>query len=203
MIMKKILSISMLVLMILVLMNGCTPTIDQTVTTIDFPASDFGKTEYNASAFEITPFSVSFSLPDKWSTEELQTTEDYEFLSAFSKHIINNENGLCVGVVGYNVYEPLKGGEDDPRAIYSQLALGNNYQFDVRNTYEVAKETANGITEVVDVMYSASINDGKEKQNIGVLSYNRDLLVYIAFEFESSALTSEQIDSIAKSVTFI
>ncbi|MEG1926895.1 MAG: hypothetical protein RR415_14235, partial [Ruthenibacterium sp.] len=60
-----------------------------------------------------------------------------------------------------------------------------------------------GITAVVDVMYSASINDGKEKQNIGILSYNRDLLVYIAFEFESNALTSEQIDSIAKSVTFI
>ena len=45
-----------------------------------------------------------------------------------------------------------------------------------------------------------AVNDGKEKQNKGIVSYNKELSAYVAFEFDSGKITNEQLESIAKSV---
>ena len=200
--MKKILSIFLFALTAMIFMSGCGQSFIITVTTISFPASDYGKTEFNSSAYEIKPFSLSFNLPDKWSVEECKSAGEFDLLSVFSKYNIRNEDNVCVGVVGYNMYKPYENAKDDPRAIYSQIALGNDYQFNVRDTYDVINETEKGTTAVVDVLYSASINGGKEKKNKGILSNNKDSLVYVAFEFNSEKVTNEQIEGIAKNVTF-
>ena len=48
--------------------------------------------------------------------------------------------------------------------------------------------------------YSAAVNDGKEKHNKGIVSYNKDMLVYVAFEFDQDRITDEQLESVAKSI---
>ena len=105
-----------------------------------------------------------------------------------------------VGVAGYNKYEVYEGAENEPAAIYNQIALGNDYQFDVRETYKVMNETKTGVTAVTDVYYSAAVNDGKEKRNKGIVSYNKDMSVYVAFEFNQERITDEQLESVAKSI---
>lgn len=46
------------------------------------------------------------------------------------------------------------------------------------------RETNTGVTALVDVYDSQAINNGVEKHNIGIVSYNKELLVYIALEFD-------------------
>ena len=113
---------------------------------------------------------------------------------------ILQENGDTIGAIGYNLYEPYEGAEDDPRAIYSQIALGNGYHFDVRDSHTVVRETTSGTTATADVYYSASFNNGEEKQNRGIVSYNRDLSVYVAIEFDRERTTEEQVKRIAGSI---
>ena len=170
---------------------------------IVFPVSDNAKTEHNAFVYDIESFALSVQLPENWSFWERSPEVVYLHLimdAVWSVLDIFDENNELVGAVGYNVYEEYEDAEDDPRAIYNQIALGNHYHFDVRDSYTAIKETETGTTAMADVYYSAQFNAGEEKYDKGILSYNRDLLVYIAMEFESGWITDEQLRSIAESV---
>jgi hypothetical protein len=168
--------------------------------TITFPVSDTEKTEFNEAIFAITPFDLSFELPDGWTTKEHQASEGYALFLAWSKVDVFDTENQCVGIIGYDIYEPYPGAEEIPQAIYSQIALGNNYNYDVRDSYAVVNNTDSGATAVTDVYYSQSVNNGAEMSNKGILSYNRDLQVYIAMEFDSALVTDEQINNIAASI---
>lgn len=185
-----------------ILTSGCSKAASNAVATISFPASDYGKNEFNSSVYEIKPFSISMELPEKWSVEEDKSDKNYELLSVFTKYSILNEDKVCVGAVGYNIYENYPGSEDDPRAIYNQICLGNDYHFDVRDGYNVVNKTDYGTTALADVYYAGSINNGEEKHNKGILSYNKNLMAYVAFEFDSKSITDEEITKIAKSISF-
>ena len=174
------------------------------VDTIVFPASDNGKTEYNARIYEVEPFTLTIQLPEKWSYNErapgAEADNRIALDAVFSILDILNENGKHVGAVGYNSYEDYEGAEDDPRAIYAQIALGNDYHFDVRDSYTIVCETTSGATATADVYYSATMNGSKEKNNKGIVSYNRDFHVYIAMEFDCDLVTDEQVHDIAASI---
>ncbi len=197
---KRISLIFILVFAIVAFLDGCKQSAGGSVATIVFPASDYAKTEFNSSVYEIQPFSLSLALPDNWSVEERKSTGEYDLLSVFSKYNILDGDKKCIGVVGYNTYEPYDGAEDDPRAIYSQIGLGNDYQFDLRDSYRVVNETDYGTTALTDVYYSAAINNGNEQRNKGIVSYHKNLLVYIAIEIDSNAITDEEITDIAKRI---
>jgi hypothetical protein len=172
---------------------------------ITFPVSDRGKTEFNAGIYETTTFDMIVAFPDGWTLKERESAEDFPSDIAlggvWSVLDIFDAGGERVGAVGYNIYEEYEGAEDLPQAIYNQIALGNNYSFDVRNSYNVITKTDYGETAVCDVYYSANINNGAEKTNRGIVSYNRDLLVYVAFEFASDKITDEEVQNIAKSIS--
>ena len=175
---------------------------------ITFPANDTAKTRFNAHIYEIEPFGLSFELPDGWTMNEQKPINlTFDLLTVWSKLYIYNANGDYAGIIGYNIYELYEGAEDEPMAIYGQIALGNNYHFDVRESYNIVKESDYGKTAVCDVYYSASINGGFENGteifNKGIVSYNKDLLVYIAIELENSAVSDDEWIAIAKSVEFI
>ncbi|ADY55302.1 hypothetical protein Sgly_0961 [Syntrophobotulus glycolicus DSM 8271] len=201
--MKKNKRIAGFIAMILVfILSGCKAAeTSEGITTITFPSDNTGKTEFNASIYEVGPFTLSLKMPSDWSIESVAPNEGFTFLPVFSKSYILNENDEYVGVVGYNTYEVYEGAEEDPRAIYNEIALGNDYHFDVRDSYNVIKETPAGSAAVVDVYYSGSINDGVEKQNKGIVSYNKDLLVYVAMEFYRDKITHEQANMIAESIS--
>lgn len=181
--------------------------------TITFPVSDSGKTEYNAAIYEITPFTLTFVLPSDWTVEEAEIPKE----DAFPLHYLNysvwsimdilNDTGDCVGSVGYNVYELYEGAEDNPQAIYNQIALGNGYRFDVTEAYTPVITTDNSCTAITNVLYSAAFMEGwgqerAEKVNRGILSYDKNRLVYIAAEFDSDRISEEQLRAIAESINF-
>ena len=168
---------------------------------LSFPVNDYEKTEFNAKIYDEAQFLLSLTLPDGWSTKKQEAAEDeFSLISVFSKYNILNEEKTLVGVVGFNKYEAYEGVEDEPTAIYNQIALGNDYQFDVRENYEVMNETKAGVTAITDVNYSRAVNNGKDKQNKGIVSYNKELSAYVAFEFNSEKIADGQLESIAKSV---
>ncbi len=144
---------------------------------------------------------LAFSKPDRWTLREHEAvSEPFAMFALPSALDIVNNDGEIIGIVGYNIYEEYEGAKDDPRAIYNQIALGNNYQFDVRDSYTVINETESGAAAICDVRYSANINNGAEKTNKGIVAYNRDLPAYVAFEFDAGKVTDEQIKSIAASI---
>lgn len=198
--MKKTINI-LLTLIIATVLISCSHLQESGTTTLSFPVNDYEKTEFNAKIYDEAQFSLSLTLPDGWSTKKQEAAEDeFSLISVFSKYNILNEEKTLVGVVGFNKYEAYEGAEDESAAIYNQIALGNDYQFDVRENYKVMNETKTGVTAITDVNYSGAVNNGKDKQNKGIVSYNKELSAYVAFEFNSEKIADGQLESIAKSV---
>lgn len=175
---------------------------------IVFPESDAEKKNLNKHIFDITPFNIQVALPEGWFAGEFDSqAETYLYSGVWSRVAIYDKEENCVGAVGYNIFESDEETEGERMAIYNQIALGNDYQFDVKNSYTVVKKSDVGETAIVDVYYSpvlfaSSDSESDPKINYGVLSYNSDKSVYVAFEFDSS-VTDETIAYIANSVAFI
>ena len=198
--MKKSINL-LLILITVVFVVSCGRSSGGNVVSLTFPVDDYAKTEFNTRVYAEEPFSVSIALPNGWSVKKQEVVEDkFKLLPVFSKYNILNEDKDLVGVAGYNKYEVYESAENEPAAIYNQIALGNDYHFDIRDTYKVMKKTETGVTAVTDVYYSTAVNDGKEKRNKGIVSYNKDMLVYAAFEFDQDRITDEQLESVAKSI---
>lgn len=204
---------------VLLMLSGCTQTTSTPQTSSDlpdgytlhqmeFPESDAEKTDMNKDIFEITPFNIQVALPDGWSVGEFDPqVETYLYSGAWSRVAIYDKDDNCVGAAGYNIFELDEETEGELMAIYNQIALGNDYRFDVNDSYTVVKKADAGETATVDVYYSPALStpsntDSDPKINYGILSYNSDKSVYIAFEFDSS-VTDETIAYIANSVEFI
>lgn len=173
-----------------------------------FPKSDAEKTDLNKSIFEVTPFNIQVALPDGWFAGEFDSqAENYLYSGVWSRVAIYDTEENCVGAAGYNTFELDEETEGELMAIYNQIALGNDYQFDVKGSYTVVKKLDAGETATVDVYYSpvlstSSDSESTSKINYGVLSYNSGKSVYVAFEFDRS-VTDETIAYIANSIEFI
>ena len=174
---------------------------------LTFPTDGKEKTEHNFDVFEITPFEIQFLLPEGWSIGNYDPQAvSYLYNGAWSRVGVYGADGVCVGAVGYNTYIASEVVEGEPMSIYHQVALGNDYQFNVRETYTVIKETDQCQTATTDVYYApgfAGKQTGKDGSvNYGILSHSFERAVYVAFEFDHKALTDEQIVQIADSVEF-
>lgn len=168
--------------------------------SVTFPTSTDGKDDNNAAVYEIQPFTLDFDLPQGWSLDEHQDGLEHSMMPAYTLVGLSNESGKMIGAIGYNIYDEYEGAEDDPRTIYNQIALGNDYHFDVRDAYEIVNEVPSGATALTTVYYSASVNDGVEKENHGIVSYNREYQVYIAIELSQEDTTVEQARLVAQSI---
>ena len=175
---------------------------------IAFPTSDTEKTDFNKDIFEVTPFNIQVAFPVGWSTGEFDSqTETYLYSGIWSRIAIYDEEEKCVGAIGYNIFDLDEESEDELMAIYNQVALGNDYHFDVKNSYTVVQKTDVGETATVDVYYSpvlatAPNSESTPRTNHGILAYNSSALVYVAFEINDS-ISEETIASIASSVKFV
>ena len=176
---------------------------------IKFPVNQKGKTKYNARVYEIKPFRLSFALPKSWSIKAAKyQSEDKNKPQYFNGNIYSVMNvfdgNKLVGAIGYNTYKPYKGAEDNPKAIFSEIAMGSGYHFEIADNYKPVRTTGASITAITDVYYSSAflkgygINSG-EKRNWGILSHNRKLLVYVAAEFDKKTVPKVKISAIAKS----
>lgn len=160
-----------------------------------------------------TPFSVEVEFPSGWYVESLpesdQTQEQklYLCIGGGDKQFIYNENDVCVGAIGYNMYEPTYGNENNPKAIFCEIGIAMGYSFDIYDNYKSVKAFEQGETAVTDVRYSASFRSAwyerEAKVNKGILSYSNDLKQYIAIELESESTDVDALNKIAESIEWV
>lgn len=172
---------------------------------LTFPANDVGRSEYSEDIFAITPFDVQSRLPSGWYLDSNDPqSAGYLYSGLWSRVGVYNTDGVCVGAIGYNVYDPDEVEDGEPMSIYSQIALGNDYQFNVRETYRMVVETPQYETAAADVWYApgfaGAADEGEGTTNYGILACALERPVYIAFEFDSDAVTQEQVNAIAQSI---
>lgn len=175
---------------------------NSTENTLVFPSGNDELTDYNKAVLDIEKFTASFRLPDGWHIEEKGSDDNSKaYTSVFSPHYIFDGSDNCIGLVGYNIIpQELSGEELIPNAIYNQIALGNDYRFDIREKYDVVSSSETGETALTEVYYSDVITEGGEKYNRGILAYDSLIGAYIAFDIDSTAVTNGECTDIAESI---
>ena len=160
------------------------------------------------AAQEGESFSVSFDLPEGWTARAREadagqdTGEPLALASVTSIYDLYDAQGGLAGAVGYSPYEPYEGERDAPAVVYAAVRMGSVYRFDTEESYEVVKETDVGANAVMDVVLQEGGAGGSATLNRGVLAYDRDRAVFVAFELDAGRVTAQQQRDIAASVAF-
>ncbi len=160
------------------------------------------------AAQEGESFSVSFDLPEGWTLRAREPDagqdvhEPLALASVTSIYDLYDAQGGLAGAVGYSPYEPYEGERDAPAVVYAAVRMGSVYRFDTEESYEVVKETDVGANAVMDVVLQEGGAGGSATLNRGVLAYDRDRAVFVAFELDAGRVTAQQQRDIAASVEF-
>lgn len=160
------------------------------------------------TAQEGESFSVSFDLPEGWTARAREadagqdTGEPLALASVTSIYDLYDAQGGLAGAVGCSPYEPYEGERDAPAVVYATVRLGSVYRFDTDESYEVVKETDVGANAVMDVVRQVGGAGGSTTLNRGVLAYDRERAVFVAFELDAGRVTAQQQRDIAASVAF-
>lgn len=180
-------------------LGGCAGRAAPQTAVLTFPAQ---------AAQEGESFSVSFDLPEGWtaSAREPDAGQDVHeplaLASVTSIYDLYDAQGGLAGAVGYSPYEPYEGERDAPAVVYAAVRMGSVYRFDTDESYEVVKETDVGANAVMDVVLQEGGAGGSTTLNRGVLAYDRDRAVFVAFELDAGRVTAQQQRDIAASVEF-
>lgn len=165
---------------------------------VQFPAHEFGKTEYNAQIFEIEPFTLQITLPENWTLVCPQSEEEAGQGGAggFSPVLIYEDDKL-LGSICYNIFEVPREGEYgiEHVAIYNQLMLGAHVNWN--NEYRTVTESETHGTATCKISME-DLETGEEKLYSGILSYDKELGVYVAIDFIAGGLGDEAQDMIAE-----
>ena len=160
------------------------------------------------AAQEGESFSVSFGLPEGWTARAREADAGQEvheplaLASVTSIYDLYDAQGGLAGAVGCSPYEPYEGERDAPAVVYATVRLGSVYRFDTDESYEVVKETDVGANAVMDVVRQVGGAGGSTTLNRGVLAYDRERAVFVAFELDAGRVTAQQQRDIAASVEF-
>lgn len=179
-------------------------------TKITFPAYQDGRADYNAYIYDTEPFTLSLKLPEGWTVrlppEEERTPVVAPGLTPVS--IFNGE--ALAATVYYNVFTLYEG--DVPRenfwqTVYPELRLSSMFQWDQYTPVKTI-ETAETATAAVTYLdpneienHPGAMPDVPQIEVPGILSYDKDMLVYVAIQFaEDAVITEQQLNEIAQSV---
>lgn len=173
--------------------------------SIEFPAHQYARTEYNTAILDIQPFTLSLSLPEGWSVQIPEQSEYSEVVisSECSAVYLCNVEGERVCTVDYDTFELNFEGADVEeipyRAVYSDLMLSNHSTWDC--DYMVVKDEGAVNAATCKIMTSAAVSPSGEEEKVpAALAYNSDLLVYVRLAFRAGAVTDEQLEDIATSI---
>lgn len=171
--------------------------------SLEFPSGADEMTEYNKEILDINKFELTLSLSAGWTVGD-KAPYDFPLIGAWSVRGIYDETYAetdnCIGAVGYNVIPELSDDEMEiPAAVYSQIALGNDYQFTVRERYDIVRSGDNWEIALTDVYRSKVLDGEAERLNKGILMLDRSAGVYIAIELDAS-ITDEQHRQVAESM---
>ena len=168
---------------------------------IIFPAHEMDKTEFNAHIFEIPRFTVSFDLPAFWTTGIPAEGEKSFCDLLWSPVNIYGENGEVVGTIAYNTFEIYDDTTEENfhRMVYNQIMLGSVESWG--EEYVPIKTDSTG--EIAAARVRVRDTETREETFYpAILAYDLDLLVYIGMQFDTNAITEQQVWDIAESITF-
>lgn len=138
---------------------------------------------------------------------QLELPEDWEL-----RLILPNETTLYapvaiyrgdeqIGTISYCDFELYEGttAENFYRSVYNQLMLGSMVNWD--NEYTPVTQTETTCTATVQIYHREGDASGEVWYNPGILSYNTELLRYVAISINEGAASDSQIQEIARSLT--
>lgn len=181
----------------------------QNIVSIEFPAYQEGKTEYNAQIYETQPFQLQMTLPDGWEVRKPEETAWGENMLLFTPMELYKD-GVYAGYVGFHIYEETEGvpKEQYYQMVYSQIRLGSVCFWDME-PYSPLNKTETGETALAVVNYK-ELEQMKDPDKSAaqipyvevsaIVSYNKEKKVYIGVQFAQGMVDDEQIEEIADSI---
>lgn len=157
---------------------------------------------------ETAGFSVNAELPKNWTIKKENGDEDVPPGELYTPVYIY-EGDRLIGYIGFNIFEPYT--EEIPQELYYQtvwpsLRLSS---LSVWEQFTSIKTTDKGETGIAEIHYKdpsevdnpdLSMAEIPELESIGILSYDRDLKVYVGIAFMPDTVTKEQAEAIARSI---
>lgn len=157
------------------------------------------------------PFVVQVDFPNSWIIKEEKGDETVPTGELFSKVFIYDEDKL-IGYVGFDIFEPYTE-EIEPenyyKTVYPTLRLPSVAIWD---PYIAVKTTDVAETAIVDIWYLdpneienylGAMADVPQLETTGILSYDKELKVYIGIAFMPDTIDKEQAETIAKTINLL
>lgn len=147
---------------------------------------------------------TNIKLGDGW---KVQDADGSDSTPLFDTRKIIDSDGNIIGYIGIqllpdNDYKlPSKPETADLMELYNQVALGNDYNFDVRNSYAEIKNDVSDIIGETDVYVSGSINNDIERYDYGILAYKRYEECFLGVILFREKVGVHQKDEIAQSIS--
>ena len=170
-----------------------------------FPSGADLVTEYNRDIVTRNRLRAELELPQSWTAYGGEPgAYPYGINGLFSIEYFFDEQENCVGCIGFNILPQEVSEEPLPMELYSQIALGNDWRFDVRNSYQIVSSSENEETALTQVYHSGALeHSGQEYYNRGIVYCNTDLGIFVAAEFADGVLTDDEIFDIAQSLKLV
>lgn len=169
------------------------PEVRYTTKQFAFPGSTLG-----------TAFTVQLEWPEGWRIDDYDGSGEPGEDLILSRDAICGADGSLIGAVGYNTFETYEG-EVDPdqyyQTVYSGIRLGAHYFWE---DFSLVAATDGGETHRATVYYQKD-NGGSAAswptfEADGICSYDKELAVYVALEFQDGAVEDEVLFHIAESI---
>lgn len=180
--------------------------------TIQFPAyptENPNKLPYYDELNSTQPFIVQVDFPKNWEITKTMGDETIPIGELFSKVFIYDKDKL-IGYIGFDIFEPYTE-EVEPeqyyKTVYPKLRLP---RVGIWDPYTAIKTTEVAETGIVDIWYldpneiekhPGAMADVPQLETTGILSYDKELKVYIGIAFMPDTIDKVQAEMIAKTIS--
>lgn len=182
---------------------------------IIFPAYEEDNAEnkpYLEKVNHTPKFQVHAEFPDGWTMREPVADDEFTVPGEFYTPLILCEQDQPIGYIGFNLFEPYDGEipqEQYYQTVYSALRLPSTFHWD---PYTAIKSTDTAETGIADIWYldeneidnhPGAMPDVPQFETVGILSYDKELEVYIGIAFLPGAVDRAQAEAIAQSIELL
>lgn len=191
--------------------------VDNTVSVPDGSNTENDDSEYiDSETFSFTDaqgkkysLTTDVALEKGWTIKEgakHEGTPDLDVSPLMDTKSIVDANGNVIGQVGIQLIDegyklPENPETSDLMALYNQVSLGNDFHFDVHDSYLEVRNDTTEIVGTTDVYISPAINNDTEEHDYGILAYKRGDSCYVGIILLRDAVTAEQWKEVAEHVT--
>ncbi len=171
---------------------------------IQFPAYQTENITSTAPIYDIEPFRMYINLPEGWEVR----MPPKESNSLFFTPVYLYKDDVLMATCGYNTFEAIDETEMPPedyyKAVYSGIRLGSLYHWDDYQTIATSEQMETALANVYYVERTDGMTSAAGSPSTvvpGILSYNKQLQVYVAVQFSSdTVVTDAEREMIAKSI---